>query len=70
MFIATIEVLGLLPMELGGLHGGFWSYMASFDINKAGFVIVGMFIACWTGALAFWKLANVEEKWGAVGKRP
>ncbi len=35
-FIGTIEVLGLLPMELGGLHGGFWNFMADFDINKAG----------------------------------
>src|SRR5277367_2145268 len=59
-FIATIEILGLLPMELGGLHSGFWNFMASFNINTAGFVIVGMFVACWTGALAYWKLANVE----------
>jgi nickel/cobalt transporter (NiCoT) family protein len=64
-FIGTVEVLGLLPMELGGLHSGFWSYMAGFDINKAGFVIVGMFVACWAGALAFWRFGRVEEKWGA-----
>jgi high-affinity nickel-transport protein len=64
-FIGTIEVLGLLPMELGGLHGGFWQYMKAFDINKAGFVIVGMFILTWAGALAFWRFANVEEKWTA-----
>ena len=70
-FIATIEILGLLPMELGGLRGGFWNYMASFDINTAGFVIVGMFVACWTGALAYWKLANVEEKWNRqLQRRP
>ena len=68
-FIATIEILGLLPMELGGLHSGFWNYMASFDINTAGFVIVGMFVACWTGALAYWKLANVEEKWSTQLQR-
>ena len=64
-FIGTIEVLGLLPVELGGLHGSFWSFMANFDINKAGFVIVGMFVICWAGALAFWKLGRVEEKWSA-----
>jgi nickel/cobalt transporter (NiCoT) family protein len=64
-FIGTVEVLGLLPMELGGLHSGFWSYMANFNINKAGFVIVGMFVACWAGALAFWRFGRVEEKWGA-----
>ena len=64
-FIGTIEVLGLLPMELGGLHGGFWHYMEAFDINKAGFVIVGMFVVCWAAALAFWKFGRVEEKWSA-----
>jgi high-affinity nickel-transport protein len=64
-FIGTIEVLGLLPAELGGLHGGFWNYMADFDINKAGFVIVGMFVVCWAGALAFWRFGHVEERWDA-----
>jgi nickel/cobalt transporter (NiCoT) family protein len=64
-FIGTVEVLGLLPMELGGLHSSFWRYMAGFDINKAGFVIVGMFVVCWAAALAFWKLGRVEEKWTA-----
>ncbi len=64
-FIGTIEVLGLLPMELGGLHGGFWHFMEVFDINKAGFVIVGMFILCWASALMFWKFGRVEEKWSA-----
>ncbi len=64
-FIATIELLGLLPTEVGGLHGGFWSFMAGFDINKAGFVIVGMFVVCWAAALTFWKFGHVEEKWSA-----
>jgi nickel/cobalt transporter (NiCoT) family protein len=64
-FIGTIEVLGLLPSQLGGLHSGFWNYMANFDINKAGFVIVGMFVVCWAGALAFWRFGRVEERWGA-----
>ncbi|HEY5317312.1 MAG TPA: hypothetical protein VIJ20_04990, partial [Solirubrobacteraceae bacterium] len=64
-FIGTIEVLGLLPSEIGGLHGGFWQFMAKFDINKAGFVIVGMFVVCWAGAMLFWKLGHVEEKWSA-----
>ncbi len=64
-FIGTIEVLGLLPRQFTGLHSGFWSYMANFDINKAGFVIVGMFVVCWVGALAFWRFGRVEEKWSA-----
>jgi nickel/cobalt transporter (NiCoT) family protein len=64
-FIGTIEVLGLLPRQFTSLRSGFWSYMANFDINEAGFVIVGMFIVCWAGALAFWRFGHVEERWGA-----
>jgi nickel/cobalt transporter (NiCoT) family protein len=70
-FIGTIEVLSLLPMEIGGLHGAFWNYMANFDINKAGFVIVGMFVVCWAGALTFWRVGHIEERWSSsVGDTP
>ncbi|HWF25965.1 MAG TPA: hypothetical protein VG275_10985, partial [Solirubrobacteraceae bacterium] len=64
-FIGTIEVLGLLPAQIGGLHGGFWHFMANFNINKAGFVIVGLFVLCWAGAMLFWRFGRVEEKWSA-----
>ena len=63
-FIGTIEVLGLLPMELH-IHGGFWDFMENFNINTAGFVIVGMFVLTWAVALAVWKYGKVEEKWSA-----
>jgi high-affinity nickel-transport protein len=63
--IGTIELLGLLPNELGGLHGGFWSYVASLDLNTLGIAIVAMFALCWLGALAYWRIARVEERWGA-----
>ncbi|MGD0394451.1 MAG: HoxN/HupN/NixA family nickel/cobalt transporter [Acidimicrobiales bacterium] len=63
-FVGTIEVLGLLPTELH-LSGGFWNFMANFNINTAGFVIVGLFVATWVGALMIWKYGHVEEKWMA-----
>jgi high-affinity nickel-transport protein len=63
-FIGTVEVLGLLPMELH-LHGWFWDDMERFNINTAGFVIVGMFVLTWGAALAVWRYGHVEEKWSA-----
>ena len=48
-FIGSIEILGLIAQEYR-LSGGFWSFMGNFDINKAGFVIVGMFIVTWAVA--------------------
>jgi high-affinity nickel-transport protein len=65
VLVATIEVLGLLASRIRSLHGGFWQYVASFDINRAGFVIVGMFVLCWIGAAAFWKFGRVEQRWRA-----
>jgi high-affinity nickel-transport protein len=64
VFIGTVELLGLLPDELH-LHGSFWSFMAGFNINTAGFVIVGTFIVTWVGALTIWRYGHVEEKWTA-----
>jgi high-affinity nickel-transport protein len=63
-FIGTIEVLGLAPMELK-FKGAFWKDMANFNINAAGFVIVGMFILTWAGALLIWRVGHIEEKWSA-----
>jgi len=63
-FIGTIEVLGLLPMEVHW-KGAFWNFMANFNINAAGFIIVGMFVVTWGAALVIWKYAHIEEKWSS-----
>jgi high-affinity nickel-transport protein len=62
VFIGTVEILGLIGQQYG-LSGGFWNFMGSFDINKAGFVIVGVFVVTWVAALAIWHFAGLEEKW-------
>ena len=63
-FIGTIEVLGLLPHELH-LKGAFWRLMANFNLNAAGYIIVGMFVLTFLGAMAFWRYGHVEEKWSS-----
>ncbi len=65
LFIGTIELFGLLTDKLG-LHGQLADWLQNFNINTAGFIIVGMFVATWALALAVWHLAKIEEKW-AVG---
>ena len=65
LFIGTIELVGLLTDKLG-LHGTVADWFEHFNINTAGFIIVGMFIGTWALALAVWHLAKIEEKW-AVG---
>jgi high-affinity nickel-transport protein len=62
--IGTIEILGILTTE-AHLTGGFWSVMANFNINVAGFCIAGLFIGVWAVALTYWRMGNVEAKWSA-----
>jgi nickel/cobalt transporter (NiCoT) family protein len=68
-FIGTIELLGLLGQELN-LTGGFWEFMANFNINKAGFVIVGVFVLTWAVALSIWRFGHIEQKWEAAAEGP
>jgi high-affinity nickel-transport protein len=60
--IGTIEISGLLSQELH-IHGGFWDFMANFNINQAGFVIAGLFVVVWVGAIAYWRLGKLEHRW-------
>ena len=63
VFIGAVEVLGLLGQD-GNLTGPGWSWLAGFDINKAGFVIVGVFVLTWVAALAIWRFGKIEQKVG------
>jgi high-affinity nickel-transport protein len=65
--VGGIETLGLVSSEVSGLRraGGFWAFMRDFNINVAGFAIVGLFILTWVGALLIWRYGHIEEKWSA-----
>ncbi len=62
MLIGTIEIFGLLASELN-LSGGFWAFMANFNINEAGFIIVGLFVVTWIAALGIWRFGRIEQRW-------
>ncbi len=66
--IGGIEISGLLSTELH-LHGWLGDAMANFDINTAGFIVVGLFVTIWAVALAVWKFGNVEARWEAAARR-
>jgi high-affinity nickel-transport protein len=63
--IGAVEALSLLPQEIHGLSrtSGFWGLVSRFNINTAGFVIVGLFLVTWLAALLIWRFARIEEKW-------
>lgn len=70
--IGTIELLQVLSGQLN-LHGAFWDWDNKFNINTAGFWIVGAFVATWILAFAVWRFGRIEERWtanGPVNRRP
>ncbi len=64
-FIGTVEILGLVGQQ-AHLAGAFWTFLAGFNINKAGFVIAAVFVVTWLAALAIWRFGQIEAKWDAA----
>jgi high-affinity nickel-transport protein len=64
LFIGTIELVGLLLARLN-VSGPVSDWFQNFNINRAGFIIVGMFVVTWAVALAVWRFAKIEARWSA-----
>jgi high-affinity nickel-transport protein len=62
IFIGTVELVGLLAQD-GHLTGPVWSFVEGFNINTAGFAIVGLFVVTWAVAMAIWHFGRIEQKW-------
>jgi nickel/cobalt transporter (NiCoT) family protein len=62
VFVGAVELLGLIGQE-SNLTGSGWSWLANFNINTAGFVIVGVFVVTWVVALGVWHFGKLEQRW-------
>ncbi|OMC41163.1 HoxN/HupN/NixA family nickel/cobalt transporter [Mycobacterium sp. IS-1264] len=62
LLIGSIELLGLFAGQLGW-RGPFWEWLGSLDLNTVGFVVAGMFVLTWAGAVLVWRYGRLEEKW-------
>jgi high-affinity nickel-transport protein len=67
-YIGTLEIAQVLSSHWH-LHGGFWRVATQFDLNRAGFFIVGLFVTIWVVALAVWRFGRVEARWDAAARR-
>jgi high-affinity nickel-transport protein len=67
-FIGTLELAQVVSTQLG-LSGGFWSFAGSFNLNTAGYWIVGSFVVVWVAAVAVWRFGKVELRWEAAAAR-
>jgi nickel/cobalt transporter (NiCoT) family protein len=67
-FIGTVEILGLIGQE-ENLGGSFWRFFQGFNLNTAGFFIVGVFVVTWVVALSIWRFGRIEAKWDASARQ-
>lgn len=60
--VGSIEVLGLLGERLGS-SGTFWDMIGGLNDNadSLGFVIIGVFVSIWIGAVAFYRYRRGDE---------
>ncbi len=63
LVIGTLQLLSILAEKLG-LTGEPWDTITGLDLNLAGYLIVGLFVACWAVSVGYWKLARLEERYG------
>jgi high-affinity nickel-transport protein len=62
LFVGGLEILQVISNQLN-LNGGFWEYCKGFNLNSAGYFIVGAFVVVWSVALLLWKYGKIEERW-------
>ncbi|MSX70301.1 MAG: HoxN/HupN/NixA family nickel/cobalt transporter [Actinobacteria bacterium] len=62
LFVGGLEICQVFARQLN-LTGGFWDYALAFDLNSAGYFIVGAFVVVWSVALLLWRYGKIEERW-------
>jgi high-affinity nickel-transport protein len=62
--IGSIELVTVLHDKLG-LTDPVTSWISGLNLDNVGFVIVGVFVAVWGAAIAYWGVAKVERRWSS-----
>ena len=65
--IGTIELVSLLSSEFN-LQGPIFGVAQHFNINAAGFVVVGLFIVTWLIAVLVWRFGKVEHRYSLTSQ--
>jgi high-affinity nickel-transport protein len=66
-FLVAAVVLGGLAAGLFDIRTGPVAWAASLDLEHLGFVVAGIFVASWLGAVAIWKLVRFDTHPGLPG---
>jgi high-affinity nickel-transport protein len=64
LIIGTIELVGVIA-DQAKITSGPLSWIASIDLNDAGYAIVGLFFVSWLLAIGIWRYGRIEQRWSA-----
>jgi high-affinity nickel-transport protein len=62
LLIGTIELMTVLRAKIG-LDDRVTGWVAALDLDNIGYLVVALFVVVWVAAVAYWRLAHVEERW-------
>jgi high-affinity nickel-transport protein len=62
LLIGSIELVSILHDDLKWTDP-VTNWVSGISLNNAGLVIVVLFAVTWLGAIGYWKLGNVEQRW-------
>ncbi len=60
--VGLIELLQIMSRIIGST-AGLWGLVNRLDIGSVGYIIVGLFVAAWAGAILFFRLRRLDERW-------
>lgn len=63
--VGGVALLGLLAVSIRADVGPL-AWIASLELGSFGFIIVGLFLVTWLGSLAYWKVANLDQRYPAA----
>ena len=62
LYVGGLEILQVISGQLN-LSGGIWDFVNEFNLNSAGYFIVGAFAVVWSVALLLWRFGKIEDRW-------
>jgi nickel/cobalt transporter (NiCoT) family protein len=64
LIIGTVELISIVTDRLK-ITSGPLAAIGHLDLNRVGYLIVGLFVLTWIVALAVWRYARIEDRWTA-----
>jgi high-affinity nickel-transport protein len=60
--VGSIEIVTLIHDD-AGLSDPVTGWVAGVDLDNVGFIIAGLFVVVWACAIAYWRIARLEQRW-------